>query len=415
MQLGMINFNNEIIKGFDFSPLKSKTDYTFLNLIEDKVKKMELFENEYKQSSVDSNDKIIKDKEISSSEIKDKNCSCLDKTEKTEKIEKTEKTENKIAEEEMDSDSVREMVKEVVSLLEKLKKIDGKIFKSFEKEFASIKKGLTAYLKGKELSENNLIAKLHSLLKNLKKALLLKQLPISKNKTLNVLENKNTEKKLDKNKEDSALNLKEMQSKKQKKIFFSRQIKGIKVVKENGGGEKSPLMKNINNKVLNQFEVKNGKVFQMEFKDNISMKKVDVQELINKVANKIKITLGENKSEVVMNLKPEFLGKVSIKMEFKGKTLSAKFIVDNIYAEKILKENLSQLKVHLQDMGMEVQDFDITLNNKRNSNFNTFSDFQSQHENQDHISSQEEEEWLPIVMENYDNLGWIAQNINLVI
>ncbi len=372
------------------------------------MKKLELFENEYKQNYIDSNDKILKDKEISYSEIKDKNGSYLDKTEKIEK------NENKIAEQDLDSDSVREMVKEVISLLEKLKKMDGGIFKSFEKEFASIKKGLMAYLKGCELSENNLIAKLHSLLKNLKKALLLKQLPIFKNKTLNVLENKNTEEKLDKNKEDLALNLKKMQSKKQKKLSFSRQIKGVKVVKENIRGEKSPFMKSMNNKVLNQFEVKNGKVFQIEFKDNISMKKVNVQELINKVANRIKITLGENKSEVVMNLKPEFLGKVSIKMEFKGKTLSAKFMVDNIYAEKILKENLSQLKVHLQDMGMEVQNFDISLNSKRNFDFNAFSDFQSQQENHNHISSQEEE-WLPIIMENYDNLGWIAQNINLVI
>ncbi len=116
-----------------------------------------------------------------------------------------------------------------------------------------------------------------------------------------------------------------------------------------------------------------------------------------------------------MNLKPEFLGRISIKLIFKDNSLSGKFVVDNIYAEKIFKDSLIQLKVNLENLGLEVQDFDVALNDRGNLDLDHFSEFQNANAKNRALNLENESELMPLIVENYDSLGWIAQNVDMVI
>lgn len=84
-------------------------------------------------------------------------------------------------------------------------------------------------------------------------------------------------------------------------------------------------------------------------------KPVDVKE----VAGKVKMMINKDKSEIVMKLTPEHLGKMEIKLKKDGDQLMAQLKVESIEAKELLEEQLPQLQKNLEDQGVQVKDFNI--------------------------------------------------------
>lgn len=406
-QVSMLNINNN--QNVDFSPVKiveQNENESFFNVLENKL---DVNETEDYSSRIDSQYENGQDKK----EMK----ALSDTLKKIEK--KIEELENSKDEKgEMQLSALKRLYHNIMLLLEQMKKIDKVQITDLLKEFTSIKSDLKDLLKGKDIKDEQMFRRLKNLLNELRK--------IFSNKQDKVQVQMIEKDKMDKNvlKQDKDINLKKEDSLFEKSLKSNQKgkvqkrsdtllIKNVKIVKENLKPDSQSMFKNISNKGFSQLDVKNN--ITQELKENFNIKRSDIQEMINKVTKQVKISLSQQKNEVVMNLKPEFLGKVSIKMEFKGKALSAKFVVDNIYAEKVFKDQMVQLKVNFQEMGLEIENFDITLNNKRDPE-QSLADFQKTHELQESFADADttEDEWLPLV-ENYNDMGWIAQNINLKI
>ncbi|MCK4306902.1 flagellar hook-length control protein FliK [candidate division WOR-3 bacterium] len=80
-----------------------------------------------------------------------------------------------------------------------------------------------------------------------------------------------------------------------------------------------------------------------------------------KLANQLKLNFRGGHSEAKIELNPDWLGKLSIKLVIEDTKLAGKIVVDTLVAKHLLEHSLSELKSALRSTGLEVEDFNITL------------------------------------------------------
>jgi flagellar hook-length control protein FliK len=90
---------------------------------------------------------------------------------------------------------------------------------------------------------------------------------------------------------------------------------------------------------------------------------VKPQEVINQVLEKAKLTITPEKSEMVLELKPESLGKISLKVATERGIVAASFIAENQQVKDIIEANMQLLKEALQKQGLAVQSFSVSVGN----------------------------------------------------
>jgi len=187
--------------------------------------------------------------------------------------------------------------------------------------------------------------------------------------------------------------------------------------------ENSPIKFNNNSNIKGAINLihsnlsKNDNIVELKEVAQSNQPKIDIDDIFEKIVQKAKVTLMDNKSEIVIKLKPEFLGKMTMKLELSGNKLSGKIMVDNKFTQKLFVENFHQLKVAFQDMGLSVENFDIGLNNYQDFNFaeNKGNNDKVSFGNRVHISGEEIDDISAHnISDNYETVGWLANNVNLV-
>ena len=78
-------------------------------------------------------------------------------------------------------------------------------------------------------------------------------------------------------------------------------------------------------------------------------------EFYETLAREAKIILSGDKYEFMMQLKPESLGKVAMRVVTENGSINAKFVVENEQAKAALEENLVNLKQTLAEQGLDVR------------------------------------------------------------
>lgn len=96
------------------------------------------------------------------------------------------------------------------------------------------------------------------------------------------------------------------------------------------------------------------------------------QEIINQVIDKAKVVLSGERSEMVINLKPDHLGKLSLKVVTEHGMVAAKIVAENQQVKQILESNMQLLKESLEKQGMTVQGFSVSV--RQDSSQSSFSD-----------------------------------------
>jgi flagellar hook-length control protein FliK len=100
--------------------------------------------------------------------------------------------------------------------------------------------------------------------------------------------------------------------------------------------------------------------------------------IVKQVADAVKSGLTTSgKTEIKMILKPENLGTVIVRIDSKDKVLSARIEVMNSDVKDALKAGLVDLKAAINNMGLDVKDFSVTITNQNAGN--GFNDFHRQH------------------------------------
>lgn len=108
------------------------------------------------------------------------------------------------------------------------------------------------------------------------------------------------------------------------------------------------------------FEIlKNGENVQDLDFNMENIQQIDKEDLVNQIVEKINLSLGNDKQEIKVRLKPDILGDLILKMELKDGNLIAKLIVDNYKTKEFIEMNLMQLKEQVKENGLEIKTFEV--------------------------------------------------------
>lgn len=88
---------------------------------------------------------------------------------------------------------------------------------------------------------------------------------------------------------------------------------------------------------------------------------IQPEEIIDQVIQKIDFKVAENHSEIKMQLKPENLGQLSLKIEIERGIVTAKFMVESQQVKEIVESNFNQLQNTLEKQGLQVQQMSVSV------------------------------------------------------
>lgn len=106
------------------------------------------------------------------------------------------------------------------------------------------------------------------------------------------------------------------------------------------------------------------------------------QNVTDQVTMKIRLMAGENKQELEMHLKPDNLGKLSLKIVHERGEVLARITAENEQVKSILENNMQLLKDALEKSGYSVQSLDVSVGNQNSENRSTHHQGQNNKRNQ---------------------------------
>lgn len=89
--------------------------------------------------------------------------------------------------------------------------------------------------------------------------------------------------------------------------------------------------------------------------------KVDVQDMIEQIIKKAEMISKDSNSEMKIQLKPEFMGKMIIKIAVEDGLVTAKFITESQHVKQVLEANLNSLKQNLESQGLKVDRTEVNV------------------------------------------------------
>jgi len=126
--------------------------------------------------------------------------------------------------------------------------------------------------------------------------------------------------------------------------------------------------------VFSKNDVKTENKFEIKEVNNIkNFDKFVEQDVLDQVTEKLEVSLFDNKSEMVIKLKPNDLGKVTVKISIENGVMNAKFLADSIKVKETLESNLNNLKESLKEQGINVQDLSVSVDSGKSQNNQTFN------------------------------------------
>ncbi len=122
---------------------------------------------------------------------------------------------------------------------------------------------------------------------------------------------------------------------------------------------------------MTEMDVKNEDIeipkFDISGTNNIIMSKADkLQEQIDvlkQITEKVEVNILEDKSEMLIKLKPDNLGKVTMQISVENGNISAKFLAESQKVKEILESNMQELKDQLAKQGMALQEMSVSVGN----------------------------------------------------
>lgn len=97
------------------------------------------------------------------------------------------------------------------------------------------------------------------------------------------------------------------------------------------------------------------------------------KEILAQVLAKAKVVLTADKSEMIIDLKPDSLGKLSLKVATEQGVVMAKFVAESQQVKQVLESNMQLLKESLEKQGLNVQGFSVSVRQESQSSRHDFN------------------------------------------
>lgn len=101
---------------------------------------------------------------------------------------------------------------------------------------------------------------------------------------------------------------------------------------------------------------------------------VNKSEIINQIVKKAEIILNELQSEMSMQLEPENLGKLTLKVAVEKGLITAKFVAESNEVKQVIESSFNELKDMLQEKGLLIQNLSVSVGQNDN-NYNYGNNF----------------------------------------
>lgn len=88
---------------------------------------------------------------------------------------------------------------------------------------------------------------------------------------------------------------------------------------------------------------------------------VKPSEVLNQVIETAKVVVGQDKSEMVIHLKPDHLGKLELKVVTEQGIVAAKFIAESQQVKEVIETNMQLLKESLQKQGLAIDGVSVQV------------------------------------------------------
>ena len=121
----------------------------------------------------------------------------------------------------------------------------------------------------------------------------------------------------------------------------------------------------VNKVVVPQVDKENFQLNIKQANENLqkeSTVKFSTSDVINQVIKKAEVFVQGSHQEMIMKLEPESLGKLNLKIILENGLVTAKFMAESQQVKAILESNFNQLKDALQEKGIIVQSFSVSVN-----------------------------------------------------
>ncbi len=102
---------------------------------------------------------------------------------------------------------------------------------------------------------------------------------------------------------------------------------------------------------------------------------VNKAEVINQIVKKAQLILTDSQPEMRMQLEPENLGRLTLKIAVERGLITAKFVAESQEVKQIIESNFNELRDMLQEKGLDVQNFSVSVG-QDNRGFENSSSFQ---------------------------------------
>lgn len=101
---------------------------------------------------------------------------------------------------------------------------------------------------------------------------------------------------------------------------------------------------------------------------------VDVKSIIDQMVQKAELTVKANSSEMKIQLEPEFLGKMTIKIALEDGLLTARFTTDNHQVKHLLENNMASLRQSLEAQGIKVEKTEVNVQLEHGGDFGGYQE-----------------------------------------
>jgi len=88
---------------------------------------------------------------------------------------------------------------------------------------------------------------------------------------------------------------------------------------------------------------------------------VEPKQFINLISQKASAFLSKDRNEMTIQLTPEHLGKISIKIGLNDGTLTGKIYAENYSVKEIIEASLNQLRDALEENGLNITKLDVNV------------------------------------------------------
>lgn len=138
-----------------------------------------------------------------------------------------------------------------------------------------------------------------------------------------------------------------------------KKLKEVSKLKIDENKEQKPVIGNLFNTDIKK-EVEKVQILKM----NRPPIKIDQDAIIEQIVKKIEVQFQNEKQEIIVDLKPEVLGKLKIHISIDKGTLKVHFFTNTYIVKEVIEKGLEMLKQSFGQQGFLISEFNVSLANE---------------------------------------------------